>query len=150
MQASADPNLRHSLSRGCARLAGLLLVVGLCGAGPSPAETRGDSSLQIGLRCETRPEFRRVSRYDFVVDRVTECRPLAFGCPASHEASSIPEPPASIEADTPAPDLAESGTESPTRADRLADWAAGRRRLANAQYDRSVHAMAERFRGAAR
>ena len=48
------------------------------------------------------------------------------------------------------PRAAEIGTKSPTRADRLAAWTSGRRRLANAQYDRSVRAMSDRFRAAAR
>jgi hypothetical protein len=150
--------MAHRIDRPCTRLAAgwwlaaacLLAATGLLGAAAVSAEARELSGVQIGLRCETRPQVRQVSRYDFVVDRVTECRPLAFGCPTSHPEPTIPEPPGSIEVDAQESEPADLGMKSPTRADRLAEWLSGRRRLANAQYDRSVRAMTDRFRGAAR
>ena len=153
MQSMAQQTDRHDawLSvKPWLALACWLLSTGLFGASSATAETRGVSDVPIGLRCETRPQFRRVARRDFVVDPVTECRLLAFGCPAmlDEPARSLPQAP--IESAPPEPQAAEIDTKSPTRADRRAAWTTGRRRLANAQYDRSVRALSDLFRAAAR
>ena len=160
MQAKAAPafrqrarlaiSKRHRRMRVWLVLACLPLAAGpLCAASALAGSSRV-SGLQIGLHCETQPPYRRVSRYDFVVDRVTDCRPLAFGCPETRDAPARSRPQASVEDGPTLPRAADLDSKSPIPADRLAAWATGRRRLANAQYDRSVRALRDRFRGAAR
>lgn len=90
-----------------------------------------------GLRCETRNWPREVSHRNFVIDRVTECRPLT-----TRTYSGRPTPRGASEQ---APAL-EGGDETTARSlvlatERVVRWSSDRSRLSNAQYDRSLNAM---------
>lgn len=94
----------------------------------------------VGVRCETRNQLRAVSRRNYVVDRVTECRPLRSPQGLHREAHDRSGD-AVVRKDV------------PTRAStsrRIADaarWEAARSRLVNTQHGRSVRAMRSAFSG---
>ena len=92
-----------------------------------------------GVVCETRNSMREVSRRNFVVDRVTECRPKL----TMLSVPGLPEPTKSISVERAEGAMPGASVVSVAQ---IARWSDDHRRLSNAQYDRSLRAMKEAFK----
>lgn len=128
-----DPRVdsRRTLRSAPASLLALVMMVGGAAGSVRAADFELDPIVASGFRCETRHRAREVVRRQFVLDRTTECRPLL--ALVSRPASAPAMGDLAIEA--------ASDAEGARPAGEAATWSGDRRRLGNAQYDRSLRAM---------
>lgn len=157
---SGERSSRRAL-RDLARLGlALSLLLAATSTAAFDSERRGEcltSSIPVspsvsadGFRCETRHLAREVGFRNFVIDRVTECRPLRSFSPGGAWPTPREADAARAEAEAEAAVERAAAAGGPPSADRVARWTRDRVRLANAQYDRSLRGIAGGFVRAAR